>query len=993
MTASPASATTILLEGSGDTLETNNLPNTTLWIQGNDYINQNATLNIPNGLTNHGTILMESATYNYFETLALTGTFINADDGVIQVTTGSGGARTISGAVINVGTINFDTSATLGAAGAKLLNTGLVSIAGATVTVVGNSFTNDPGGLVSGYGTFTTSGVALANNGIIDLSAPSILAVDLEIATVAITYYDTGTMNQATVTNSANYTILGSGGDGIFGNANDVNESSLISQVTYNASFKTVTLQLSSGLPADFYRVEINGTAVVDSSNTPLLAGKLDVLNRALGVVPAMVTTTLDPSSDSGDSNHDGITDVTTPTFDVQVNQAGTIEMDFQGDGTLTAVLSAPVAGVYQFTAPTLADGTYTAVATFDTTTGKSAQGLATYTIDTVGPHVAAMSPTGSVNTSISQVTLTFSEPIDLNTLIPSAITLTGPSGIVAVNQPQLVSSETYSISFPKQAASGAYSLSIAPTVSDLAGNEMDQNQNGINGESDDSFTASFTIALPDLAITASQAPSTGLLGASIPVSWTVTNKSATNPAPSTWTDAVYISPDSVFDGSAVQLLSVAAPDQSPLAPGASYSRNQSVTIPAKLAIGNDFLIFVADNNNGQPESNSANDQVAVPITLVAPDLRVTGLSVQPANPVSGSTIVVVWNDKNTGEGATDSNWVDSVSIVNTSTNQTMASATVPYDASTLGALQPGDFAAQQYAFTLPDGDPGVGNISITVTTDAGHNVIEGNSAGNAESNNTATTSTATTLANYPNLSVSQVSITPSDPQSGDQVTVSWSDVNTGLGNVNQSFDDLVQIVNKSTGQTVASASVPYDVVALGSLAAGTTSAPRQSTLRLPDGLPGVGDLQISVTTDSGNQVFEYDNATVPGGHAVAESNNTTAISATSTLAPYPDLQVAGVSGPASGFNSQAVLVSWTDQNEGTNLATGPWVDDVYAATDRARTQSDTSRQFRVRRDPGSRRLRATDTAGQLAVESRQLLVNGDHERQPVSPGRCDLWQ
>ena len=47
-----------------------------------------------------------------------------------------------------------------------------------TVTVSGSSFTNDPGGLISGYGTFNTSGVSLTNNGIIDLSPPSILGVD-----------------------------------------------------------------------------------------------------------------------------------------------------------------------------------------------------------------------------------------------------------------------------------------------------------------------------------------------------------------------------------------------------------------------------------------------------------------------------------------------------------------------------------------------------------------------------------------------------------------------------------------------------------------------------------------------------------------------------------------------------------------------------------------------------------------------------------------------
>ena len=54
----PGDPDDILLGGTGDTLETNVLPNTTLWVQGNDYLNGSATLNVPNGLVNHGTMLL-----------------------------------------------------------------------------------------------------------------------------------------------------------------------------------------------------------------------------------------------------------------------------------------------------------------------------------------------------------------------------------------------------------------------------------------------------------------------------------------------------------------------------------------------------------------------------------------------------------------------------------------------------------------------------------------------------------------------------------------------------------------------------------------------------------------------------------------------------------------------------------------------------------------------------------------------------------------------
>ncbi len=1015
--ASPANPTTIALEGTGDTLETDNLPNTTLWVQANDT-EGNATLTVSNGLTNDGTILLQSANvYNsYTDTLALAGSFTNAADGTIQVNPNSGGARSIvlsatttltgnlltnpgaetgnlngwvvggssnptvdngsfdpginphsgsydfrggtgasgsltqnvqlvgtqgitaaaidtgtltasvgfweqglnqgspsddadvslaflaaSGAIlstvstpevdshngswqqyvtgftipvgtrsidytiqfirhvgndldafvddtslmvsseplVNAGTINFDANTTVGSAGANIINTGLMSLAGATVTVVGSSFTNDFGGLVSGYGTFNTSGVSVTENGIIDLSQPSILGVDLEPSSVAIAYYDTAGMNQASVMNAANYTLIGSGGDGIFGNGNDVNESGLISQVTYSAATETATLMLSSDLPADFYLVEVNGSAVVDTANTPLLSGAQDQVERVLGVVPATANVSLDPASDSGAPANPGYTNVTTPTFDVQVNQAGTIEMDFQGDGTIDATLSAPAAGTYQFTSPTLADGTYTAMATFDSSTGGMTQASTTYAIDTVGPYVDSMSPDSLVSTSVSDVMVTFSELVNLSTFTPSAITFTGPDGSIGVDQPELVSGTTYDIGFGTQFAQGTYTFTIAPTVTDLAGNEMDQDQDGIDGEPDDSFTGTFTIGLPDLAVTATQAPSSALLGASIPVSWTVTNISQTNPAPSAWTDAVYISPDSVLDGSAIPLITVNEPAQSPLEPGASYTSDVSVTIPGNLSVGNDFLLFVANDNRGQLESdagNDTNDLVAVPISVVAPDLQVTGLSVQPAIPVSGSTIVVNWNDANTGDGATDTGWVDSVSVANTLTGQTLATATVPYDAASLGALQPGGSAAQQFALTLPDGDPGVGTLTITVTTNTTNSVIEGNSTGTAGTNNTATASTTSALADYPDLSVSQVSISPSNPQSGDQVTVNWIDANTGLGSVTQSFDDLVEVENTSTGQTLASATVPYDLTALGSLAAGASSAPGSTRSRSPVG-------------------------------------------------------------------------------------------------------------------------------------------------------------
>jgi uncharacterized repeat protein (TIGR03803 family) len=293
VTASPATPTTILIAAGGVTLATNNLPNTTLWVQGNSAFN-NATLTVAPELANHGTILLQSINNTFGETLATgSSTFTNAADGTIQVLAGTGGGRTIQGAVANVGTMYFTANASLGNSGANHFNSGLLSITGATVIVTGASFTNGAGGLISGDGTFNTSGVAFVNNGILDFSPPSILAVDAESGFIAITYDSASGMNVSTVTNPANYVLLGSGGDGIFGNGNDVDESGLISPtIPYNSATGTATLQLTSPLPPDVYRVEVNGDAVRDASGTKLLSGQVDQVNRFVGLVPTPLTIT-----------------------------------------------------------------------------------------------------------------------------------------------------------------------------------------------------------------------------------------------------------------------------------------------------------------------------------------------------------------------------------------------------------------------------------------------------------------------------------------------------------------------------------------------------------------------------------------------------------------------------------------------------------------------------------------------------------------------------
>ena len=72
---------------------------------------------------------------------------------------------------------------------------------------------------------------------------------------------------------------------------------------------------------------------------------------------------------------------------------------------------------------------------------------------------------------------------------------------------------------------------------------------------------------------------------------------------------------------------------------------------------------------------------------------------------------------------------------------------------------------------------------------------------------------------------MTNLAVSPNHVQSGKQLSITWNDTNAGAATVSQSFYDYVEVKNLSTGQTLVSNWVYYDVAALGSLAAGATSA------------------------------------------------------------------------------------------------------------------------------------------------------------------------
>ncbi|MFO0805191.1 MAG: CARDB domain-containing protein [Gemmataceae bacterium] len=628
----------------------------------------------------------------------------------------------------------------------------------------------------------------------------------------------------------------------------------------------------------------------------------------------ATVSLSLLPASDSGAPLHSGRTNDTTPTFRVQVNQPGIITINF--DGTHTQSQTVGAAGTYQFTSPVLADGSYVANAKFNAGLGGSPQSNLSFVIDTTPPTATASAPNAVVNTGVSQIQVTFSELVDLPA---SAITLTGPSGAISVNAPQFVSGTTYRFTFPTQSAQGTYQLQIGSGAKDYAGNALGQ-----------TYTSSFTVALPTLSVVSASVPSAGVEGAAIPVSWKVANTSATNPTASTWNDAIYLSTQTTLDGSAILLKTVASPT-APLAAGTNYSRSTLVTLPSDVAPGSYYVLVVADADGGQPVASTTGLVLANPIALTAADLKVTGVS-GPITGVVGQTAQVSWTVLNSGAANASAPWVDRVYLVSdTSGSNPVLAGSFTYG----GGLASGNSVSLTQEITLPNVS---GTLYFMVTTNATRSVGEGTAYGD----NTTVAAAAIVVAPAPLPNLVVTSITP--PQNGvlSGTTVPITFLVSNQGDAPTSvphWQDWVilsrdpNLADTYQGQLNPTGPGGDQILNSQPIVRGVANV---SYLNPGDSYTQTVEVGLPIDASGTWYVYVVPNGT--GAHhpfSMAESSRTDNLAVSApfsiTLAPPPALTVSAVTVPSQNNSGKPMAVSWTVTNTGTGpTAASSWTEAVY---------------------------------------------------------------
>ena len=352
------------------------------------------------------------------------------------------------------------------------------------------------------------------------------------------------------------------------------------------------------------------------------------------------------------------------------------------------------------------------------------------------------------------------------------------------------------------------------------------------------------------------------------------------------------------------------------MAAGASYTQNENVVLPLTYA-GPRYLIFVANAGYTQPESDQADDTnnvYVLPIDVSTAQLSTT-IVAAPATAAVGQTATVSWTVTNIGSGPADEAWSDGIYLSTTNTFGASATFLKSVPAGSDSPLAAGASYTHTAHVTFTPGQVSSGTYYLFVVADYRQQQLQIDRSQDAASQ--AVTITA------PDLAIQSPVAAPSSATFGAPVTVSWTVTNTGSGAADEAWSDGVYFSTENTLDSSATflASVP---AGSGSPLAAGASYTHAAQVTLP----------LSETSAAGTYYILVE-ANYQGSQPVTDTTSTTSASPpmTVTLPPLPEIDVSQVFGPANAFNDSQVVLSWTDTNNGTAAAAGPWQDNLYYST------------------------------------------------------------
>jgi len=216
----------------------------------------------------------------------------------------------------------------------------------------------------------------------------------------------------------------------------------------------------------------------------------------------------------------------------------------------------------------------------------------------------------------------------------------------------------------------------------------------------DSSETQSFTVReLPDLVVTATDAPDTVVSATPFMLDYSVTNLGDGPTRGVSWYDGFYMSEDNNYSGDDLYLGQLSR--SLPVAPDSSYSAQASLSLPAGTS-GTRYLFVVTDRSNRIAETD--NDNVSQPREIFVnekplPDVAVGDITSGRIIYQPGDSIDVSWSVSNIGDAAAAGGWTEKVSVVSLSGIRVNLQGTPQYT----GELEPGTQISRSHSFVIPE--------------------------------------------------------------------------------------------------------------------------------------------------------------------------------------------------------------------------------------------------------------------------------------------------
>jgi len=510
------------------------------------------------------------------------------------------------------------------------------------------------------------------------------------------------------------------------------------------------------------------------------------------------------------------------------------------------------------------------------------------------------------VNHSFSEVTLYFSKPIDVATFGTEDVVILGPDDrLISPTAVTNLAEEIFQVDFLTQFDEGVYRVLVGPDIHDLFGNPMNQDHDGLVGETfDDRYEGLLTI---DLSGPRAMGHNRTNIQHQAVRSLSISFNESILPASLQTNLLTVVGPCGMHTAQAVTSLDA----QTVLFSLSPCESDGDFAI--SLAPGvTDGVGHFQDQDGDGVAGEVDDDTYRFQFTQSLPDLVVSEVD-GPVEAQSKQYIDVRWSVTNQGEGDTVGSWVDTLYIASNSMPEWADLGEPLASLTTFSSLSPGDSYTRMHSVELPNLEKG--SWWLVLVTDRDQELDE--AGGQINNMRTIASPIWITDRAIPDLCVSNVT-TPDVLNMGEQATFSWVVHNIGEAATSASrWQDRIYLSVDTTLNIENDIRLEPDVDNLDFLAP-DESYEQTAIASIPNTMEE-GAYYVLVQTDAKNTVDEF-----------GREHNNLGVSAMSieVMPPPPAfLTVTSISAPTSAYLGSNPSVTWTVENTGGTTIRRGWAD------------------------------------------------------------------